>query len=65
MVMISRERFLPKLCSGEYVGALAMSEADAGSDVVGQWHAMQKNEGTAGLQMVQRCGLQTVLMQMS
>ena len=30
-----RERFLPKLCSGEYVGALAMSEADAGSDVVG------------------------------
>ena len=30
-----RERFLRKLCSGEYVGALAMSEAEAGSDVVG------------------------------
>jgi isovaleryl-CoA dehydrogenase len=30
-----RERFLPALCSGEKVGALAMSEAGAGSDVVG------------------------------
>jgi isovaleryl-CoA dehydrogenase len=30
-----RQRFLPGLCSGEKVGALAMSEAGAGSDVVG------------------------------
>ncbi len=30
-----RSRFLPKLCSGRFVGALAMSEAGAGSDVVG------------------------------
>jgi isovaleryl-CoA dehydrogenase len=30
-----RERYLPKLCSGEFVGALAMSEPGAGSDVVG------------------------------
>jgi isovaleryl-CoA dehydrogenase len=29
-----KERFLPKLISGEHVGALAMSEAGAGSDVV-------------------------------
>ena len=29
-----RQRFLPKLISGEHVGALAMSEANAGSDVV-------------------------------
>ncbi len=27
-------RYLPKLCSGEHVGALAMSEAGAGSDVM-------------------------------
>ncbi len=27
-------KYLPKLCSGEYVGALAMSEPNAGSDVV-------------------------------
>lgn len=27
-------RYLPKLCSGEYVGALAMSEVGAGSDVL-------------------------------
>jgi isovaleryl-CoA dehydrogenase len=30
-----RDKFLPKLISGEHVGALAMSEANAGSDVVG------------------------------
>jgi isovaleryl-CoA dehydrogenase len=30
-----RARYLPKLCSGEHVGALAMSEPGAGSDVVG------------------------------
>lgn len=29
-----KQRFLPKLCSGEYLGALAMSEANSGSDVV-------------------------------
>src|SRR3546814_19829780 len=29
-----RRRFLPKLVSGEFVGALAMSEPGAGSDVV-------------------------------
>ena len=30
-----KRRFLPKLVSGEYVGALAMSEPNAGSDVMG------------------------------
>jgi len=30
-----RRRYLPKLASGEWVGALAMSEPGAGSDVVG------------------------------
>ena len=29
-----RSKYLPKLCSGEHVGALAMSEPEAGSDVV-------------------------------
>ncbi|MFT6578770.1 MAG: isovaleryl-CoA dehydrogenase [Zhongshania sp.] len=29
-----REKYLPKLCSGEHIGALAMSEPNAGSDVV-------------------------------
>jgi isovaleryl-CoA dehydrogenase len=30
-----KRRYLPKLISGEHVGALAMSEAGAGSDVIG------------------------------
>jgi isovaleryl-CoA dehydrogenase len=29
-----RRQYLPKLCSGEHIGALAMSEPNAGSDVV-------------------------------
>lgn len=29
-----KEKYLPKLCSGDHVGALAMSETGAGSDVV-------------------------------
>ena len=30
-----RRKYLPKLCGGEWVGALAMSEPGAGSDVIG------------------------------
>ena len=30
-----REKYVPKLCTGEWVGALAMSEPTAGSDIVG------------------------------
>jgi isovaleryl-CoA dehydrogenase len=29
-----KKKYLPKLCSGEHIGALAMSEANAGSDVM-------------------------------
>jgi isovaleryl-CoA dehydrogenase len=32
-----KRRFLPKLVSGEHVGALSMSEPNAGSDVLGMW----------------------------
>ncbi len=40
-----RARYLPKLISGEHVGALAMSEAGAGSDVVGmKLKAEKKND---------------------
>ncbi|GAW93940.1 acyl-CoA dehydrogenase family protein [Calderihabitans maritimus] len=30
-----KKKFLPKLCSGEYVGALALTEPNAGSDAAG------------------------------
>jgi len=38
-----KKKFLPKLISGEKVGALAMSEAGAGSDVVGMRTIARKN----------------------
>src|SRR6516225_8202919 len=39
------ERYLPRLTSGEYVGALAMSEPQAGSDVVSmQTRAVRKGD---------------------
>ena len=43
-----RDRYLPKLVSGEYVGALAMSEPGAGSDVVGMQMRAQKIDDQHG-----------------
>jgi isovaleryl-CoA dehydrogenase len=40
-----RSRYLPRLCSGEFVGALAMSEAGAGSDVVGSMACRAEKKG--------------------
>jgi isovaleryl-CoA dehydrogenase len=42
-----RRKYLPKLCSGEWVGALAMSEPGAGSDVVGSMSAKAEKKGDA------------------
>ncbi|KAL1827636.1 hypothetical protein ACET3Z_006048 [Daucus carota] len=40
-----KEKYLPKLISGEHVGALAMSEPNAGSDVVGMKCKADRVEG--------------------
>ncbi len=40
-----KRRYLPKLVSGEHVGALAMSEAGAGSDVVSMKLRAEKRNG--------------------
>ncbi|MGH8107112.1 MAG: acyl-CoA dehydrogenase family protein, partial [Arenimonas sp.] len=40
-----RNKYLPKLCSGEYKGALAMSEPGAGSDVVGSMSCRAEKRG--------------------
>ncbi|HEX7338500.1 MAG TPA: isovaleryl-CoA dehydrogenase [Rhodanobacteraceae bacterium] len=40
-----RKKYIPKLCSGEYVGALAMSEPGAGSDVVGSMSCKAELKG--------------------
>ena len=39
-----RDRYLPKLVSGEHVGALAMSESGAGSDVVSMQLRAQRSD---------------------
>ncbi|ARJ70880.1 isovaleryl-CoA dehydrogenase [Paracoccus contaminans] len=40
-----RRRYLPRLCSGDHVGALAMSEEGAGSDVVGMRLRAERRNG--------------------
>lgn len=40
-----RQKYLPGLCSGELVGALAMSESGAGSDVVGSMTCRAELQG--------------------
>ena len=40
-----KQTYLPKLCSGEHVGALAMSEPTAGSDVVSMKLSAEKRNG--------------------
>ena len=40
-----RKKYLPKLCAGEFVGALAMSEPGAGSDVVGSMACRAEKKG--------------------
>ena len=38
-----KEKYLPKLCSGEWVGAMAMSEANYGTDVLGMETTAKKD----------------------
>jgi isovaleryl-CoA dehydrogenase len=42
---VQRQQYLPKLCSGEWKGALAMSEPGAGSDVVGSMSCRAERRG--------------------
>ena len=42
---VQRKKYLPKLSSGEFVGALAMSEPGAGSDVVGSMACRAEKKG--------------------
>ncbi len=40
-----RRRYIPQLCSGEWIGALAMSEPGSGSDVVGSMTCRAERKG--------------------
>ena len=39
-----KQRWLPPLCSGEWIGAMAMSEAEAGTDVFGMKSSFTKSK---------------------
>ena len=41
--MEQKERIMPKVCSGEWIAAMAMSEPDAGTDVLGISTTAQQN----------------------
>ena len=43
---LQKQKYVSKLCTGEFVGALAMSEPGAGSDVVGSMTCNAKFDGT-------------------
>lgn len=40
-----RQRFLPRLCSGEWIGALALTEPGAGSDALGSMRTTARRDG--------------------
>jgi isovaleryl-CoA dehydrogenase len=40
-----KRKYLPRLCSGEWVGALAMSESGAGSDIIGSMTCRAEKRG--------------------
>jgi isovaleryl-CoA dehydrogenase len=40
-----RQRYVPKLCAGEYIGALGMTEPGAGSDPLGSMASTARREG--------------------
>lgn len=44
-----KEKYLPKLISGEFVGALAMSESNSGSDVVSMQLKATKARGLSSV----------------
>jgi isovaleryl-CoA dehydrogenase len=40
-----RQRYLPKMCTGEWVGALALTEPGAGSDALGSMRTTARRDG--------------------
>ncbi len=40
-----RQRYIPKLCTGEWVGALALTEPGAGSDALGSMRTTARRDG--------------------
>jgi isovaleryl-CoA dehydrogenase len=42
---VQKRRYLPRMCSGEWVGALALTEPGAGSDALGSMRTTARREG--------------------
>ncbi len=60
-----KRQYLPKLISGEHVGALAMSEPGAGSDVVSMQLKAVQARRSLSCSMAARCGSPTARRPMS
>ena len=43
----SKRKYLPKIASGEWIGAYALTEPNAGSDALCKTSAVLNEEGTA------------------
>ena len=43
-----KSRILPKVCSGEWIGAMAMSEPNYGTDVLGMETTVEKDSRKLG-----------------
>ncbi len=54
-----KRRYLPKLISGEHLGALAMSETGSGSDVVSHETARGEEAAAATFSTARKCGSPT------
>ena len=52
-----KQRILPKVCSGEWIGAMAMSEPDAGTDVLGLTTSAVSKMTVHGFSTAGKCGL--------
>ena len=58
-----KQKYLPGLCSGQWIGAMAMSEANYGTDVLGMETKAEKR-GIIILSTVPRCGSPMVVLMM-
>ena len=51
-----KQRYLPKLCSGEWLGCFGLTEPDTGSDAANQKTRAKQGRRRLGASTARRCG---------